>query len=49
MKELELLDGSYCLSDIQNYIKYIIKKHETVTDNSSIRICVNKIKNRITF
>ena len=49
MKELELLDGSYCLSDIQNYINYIIKKHETIIDNSSIRICVKKIKNRITF
>ena len=26
-----------------------LKKHETVTDNPSIRIYVNKIENRITF
>ena len=29
--------------------KYIIKKHEKVTDYHPIRIYVNKIKNRITF
>ena len=29
--EFELPDGSYSLSDIQDYIKYIIKKHETLT------------------
>ena len=27
----------------------ILKKHEAVTDNPSIRIYVNKIENRITF
>ena len=27
----------------------ISKKHETVADNPSIKICVNKIENRITF
>ena len=26
--EFELPDGSYSVSDIRNYIKYIIKKHE---------------------
>ena len=26
--EFELPDGSYSVSDIQDYIKYIIKKHE---------------------
>ena len=46
-EEFELPDGSYSLSDIQYYFKYILKKHETVTDNPSIRICVNKIQNRI--
>ena len=30
-------------------ILYIIKKHETVTNNPSIMIYVNKIENRITF
>ena len=34
---------------IQDYFEYILKNHDTVTDNSSIRICVNKTENRITF
>ena len=28
--EFELPDGSYSVSDIQDYIEYIIKKHETL-------------------
>ena len=32
-KEFELPDGSYPVWDIQGYFKYILKKHETVTDN----------------
>ena len=47
--EFELPDRSYPVSDIQEYFEYIIKKHETVDDNSPIRIYVNKIENRITF
>ena len=35
-EEFELPDGSYSVSDIQDYIEYILKKHETVTDNPSI-------------
>ena len=27
--ELHLLDGSYSISDMQDYFEYIIKKHET--------------------
>ena len=30
--ELELFDGSYSMSDIQNYIKYIIKNSEHYLD-----------------
>ena len=48
-EKFELHDGSYPGSDIQDYLKYIIKKHETVTDNPPIRIYVNQIENRITF
>ena len=48
-EEFELPDGSYSVSDIQNYFDYIIKKHEAVTDNPSVRIYVNKIENRIMF
>ena len=40
--KFELPDGSYSISDIQDYIEYIIKKHETMTDNPPIRIYVNK-------
>ena len=45
----DLPDGSYSVSDIQDYFEYIIKKHETITDNPPVQIYVNKIKNRIVF
>ena len=48
-ENFELPDGSYSRSNIQENFKYIIKKHETVADNSSIMIYINKKKNRITF
>ena len=47
--EFELTDGSYSISDIQDYFEYILKKHNENVDNPSIRIYVNKIENRITF
>ena len=50
-EELELPDGSYSTSDIQDNFAYIFKKHgEKSNDkNSSIKIYENKIENRITF
>ena len=48
-EEFQLFDGSYSVSDIQDYFEYILKQHEIVTDNPSIMIYVNKIENRITF
>ena len=42
-------DDSYSISDIQDYFDFIIKKHETLTENSPIQIRSNKIKNRIVF
>ena len=48
-EQFELLDGSYSISDIQDYFEYILKKHSESVDNPSIRIYVNKIENRITF
>ena len=48
-EEFELLDGSYSISNIQDYFEYILKKHSESVDNPSIRIYVNKIENRITF
>ena len=47
--KFELRDGSYSILDIQNYFEYIFKDHGENTDNSSISVYVNKIKNRITF
>ena len=31
--EFELLDNSYSLSDLQDHIEYIIKKHEIFPNN----------------
>ena len=45
----DLLDGSYNLSEIQDYIEYIIKKHETIGENVPILIYANTINNRIVF
>ena len=42
-------DGSYSISDIQDYFEFIIKKHETLTDNPLVKVYSNKIKNRIVF
>ena len=48
-EEFELPDGSCSVSVIQDYFQCIIKKHETVTDNLSMMIYVNKMENRIMF
>ena len=48
-EEFKLPDGSYSISDIQDYFEYILKKHSENVDNPSIRIYVNKIENRIIF
>ena len=48
-EEFELPDGSYSISDIQDYLEYILKKHGEKKINPSIKIYINKIENRITF
>ena len=48
-EEFELPDGSYSVSDIQDYFEHILKKNEESADNPSIRMYINKIENRITF
>ena len=45
----DLPDGLYNIPAIQNYIEYIIKKHETIADTAPILIYANKIGNRIVF
>ena len=47
--EFDLPDGSYPISDIQDYFEFIITKHETLAENPPIKIYPNKIKNRIVF
>ena len=47
--EVKLLGSPYSVSDIEEYFEYIIKKHETATDNPPIRTYVNKLENRIIF
>ena len=34
----DLPDGSYTIDNIQDYFEFSIKKHETLTDNPSIKI-----------
>ena len=48
-EEFELPDGSYSISDIQDYFECILKKHNKSVDNPSIRMYINKIENRTTF
>ena len=48
-EEFELPDVSFSSSDIQDYFKYILEKHEAVTETPSIMIYVNKKENRIMF
>ena len=45
----DLPDGSYSISDIQDYFEFIMKEHVILTDNPIIKIYSNKIKNRIVF
>ena len=48
-EKFQLPDGSYSISDIQDYFEYILKKRSESVNNASIRIYVNKTENRITF
>ena len=35
--------------DIQHYLEYIIKKHETLTDKLPVQIHLNRIQNSVKF
>ena len=45
----DLPDGLYNIPAIQNYLEYIIKKHEAIPDTAPILIYANDITNRIVF
>ena len=47
--KFESPERSYFVLDIQNYFEYLIKKHETLTNNLLIRIYINNIEIRIAF
>ena len=47
--QFELADDSYSVSDIKDYIAYIIKKHETLTTIPPIHIYINRSNNRSMF
>ena len=47
--KFELPDGSYSVSDIQDYFEYILEKYGEDIVKLSVQIYVNKIENRITF
>ena len=47
--EFEMPDCSYSVSDIQDYIEYIIKKHQTLTAMPPIHVYINRINNRMVF
>ena len=57
-EEFALPDGSYSVSDIQDYFENILKKHgENIGDNDKdndnnkpwVEKCINNVENRITF
>ena len=47
--KFDLPDRSYSISEIQNYLEFIIKKHKRLTENPLVQIYHSKIKNRIVF
>ena len=47
--KFKLPDGSFSVSDIKDYIEYIIRKHEPLYRNTPIYIYINRINNRLVF
>ena len=47
--EFELQDGSDADSDIQDYMGFIFKKHETLTTIPPIHVYIKRINNRLVF
>ena len=46
---MKLPDGKLSISNVDDNFEYTFKKHKTFTDNSPVKIYVNKIENRVTF
>ena len=47
--EYGLPDGSYSVSDTQDYIEFILNKHDNLTAIPPIHVYVNRINNRLVF
>ena len=47
--EFQLPDGSYSISDIDDYLKHVLKKHSENVDDPPSKIYANKIENRVIF
>ena len=47
--EFALSDGSYSVSDIQDYVEYILEKHGTLPTNPPFQIYINNISKRLVF
>ena len=47
--KFELPDGSYSVSDIQDYFEYSLNNHRENTDKPSVQRYLNKIEKRVTF
>ena len=45
----DLPDGFYSIENIQDYFEFIIKKHETLTEDPQAETYPNRITNRIVF
>ena len=48
-EDFKLPDGSYSVSDIQDYFEYFLKTNSESVDSPSIRMYINRIENRIRF
>ena len=48
-EEFKSPDGSYSVSDFQDYFEYILKKHEENNNKPSVQTYINKTENRVTF
>ena len=45
--EFGLPDGSYSMSDIEDYVEYIIKKHEALPTNPLFQIYIQRINKKL--
>ena len=45
----DLPDGFYSIAEIQDYFEFMIKKHETLTEDPPVEIYPNQVKDKIVF